>query len=161
MTVPRNYDEYVSETNEWRSAIGKAMVSFGEIELITYQCLVHLPKDKIEATASRQGFTFRVDLIVEILNGWNSKSEQVDSFIQMLKRARELARTRNDIAHNPVMLNVFASQISDDLAVEHCISIARGDRVIDLPAVKEFADEVESLAARMWLQIGKIAMDGL
>lgn len=161
MTTPRDYGEYVRETNEWRSAIGRAMISFGELELITYQCLVHLPKEKIEATASRQGFTFRVDLIVEMLGGWKSKSVQITTFIQLLKRAREFARMRNDIAHNPVMLNVFANKISNDLAFEHCISTIRGGRVIDLPTVIEFANEVESLAARMWLQVGKIRNDGI
>lgn len=156
MTRPRDYDEYVKEMNEWYFAIGKAIVIFGEIELITHQFLVHFSKEKIAATASRQSFTFRADLITEILTGRNSKSEQINAFIQMLKRSRELARTRNDIAHNPVMLNVFASKISDDLAIEQCISTIRGNRNIDLPDLKKFADEVESLAKRMWSQFLKL-----
>ena len=61
------------------------------------------------------------------------------------------------MAHNPVMLNMFRYGDTEDLALRHCIATARGGRVIDLADAKEFADEVEDLAATMWLQIGKVA----
>ena len=54
------------------------------------------------------------------------------------------------------MLNVFVDKISDDVALQHSIATARGGRFIDLDAAKQFADEVQSLAASMWLQIGKV-----
>jgi hypothetical protein len=74
----------------------------------------------------------------------------------MLKRAKELANTRNDIAHNPVMLNVFLDEISGDMALEHSIETVRGGRSIDLASAKDFADEVGNLASEMWHQMGKI-----
>ena len=34
------------DTEEWRTVVGKAIICFGEIELITYKCLAHIPSDK-------------------------------------------------------------------------------------------------------------------
>jgi hypothetical protein len=151
-----SFENHVRETEEWRSVIGKAIVCFGELELITYKCLAHIPSDKISETSSRLGFARRVDLIVEILEGRQPIPEPVSVFVKHLKRAKELASVRNDIAHNPVMLNVFVHESTDDVAFEHCIATARGGRFIDLASAKEFADEVEGLAGAMWLQIGKV-----
>lgn len=157
MGKPMSLEQHVREMGEWHAIVGKAIVGFGELELITYKCLAHLPNEKIADTSSRLGFALRVDLIVEMLEGREKQSARIAEFIRMLKRARVLAQTRNDIAHNPVMLNVFAHEASGDFALERCIATARGGRIIDLAAAKEFADEVESLAAEMWLEIGKLA----
>jgi hypothetical protein len=54
------------------------------------------------------------------------------------------------------MLNVFVHEATGDVALENCIATARGGRLIDLAAAKEFADEVENLVSEMWLQVGKI-----
>ena len=150
-----NIDEHLRERDEWRSVVGRAIVGFGELELITYKCLAHIPSDKISSTSSRLGFSLRVELIVEILEGRKPKPEHVVEFLRMLKRAKKLAETRNDIAHNPVMLNVFVNETPGDIGLERCIATARGGRFIDLVFAREFADEVESLAAAMWLQIGQ------
>jgi len=150
-------DQHGREIEDWRAVVGKAIVCFGELELVTYKCLSHIPSDKISDTSSRLGFSRRVDLIVEILEGRSPLPQPVSNFVSMLKRAKELAGTRNDIAHNPVMLNMFVLKTSGDTMLEHSITTARGGRFIDLASAKEFADEVESLAASMWLQIGKVA----
>lgn len=151
-----SFDKHLRETEEWRSVVGKAIVCFGELEIVTYKCLAHIPSDKISETSSKLGFVRRVDLIVEILEGREPISEPVAAFVKLLKRAKELAPVRNDIAHNPVMLNVFVHKVTNDVAFEHCIATARGGRFIDLASAKEFAEEVETLAADLWLQIGKV-----
>jgi len=149
-------EQHHAEMETWRSVVGQAIVCFGELELITYKCLAHIPSDQISKTSSRLAFTKRVDLIIEILEGRAAPSGPVATFVKQLRRAKELAQTRNDIAHNPVMLNMFIQEASGDLALENCIATARGGRFIDLAGAKEFADEVENLASEMWLQIAKI-----
>jgi len=120
--------QHLQEVQEWRSVIGKAIVCFGEVELVTYQCLAHIPSDKISETSSRLGFVNRVDLIIEILEGRQPVSEPVEKFVKLLKRARQLASVRNDIAHNPVMLNMFVHKATGDISLEHCVAPARGGR---------------------------------
>ena len=83
--------EHLQETQEWRSVVGKAIVCFGEIELVTYQCLAHIPSDKISDTSSKLGFSRRVDLIVEILEGRPPIPSPVSKFIAMLQHAKQLA----------------------------------------------------------------------
>ena len=151
-----DFEQHQREIEQWRAVVGKAIVSFGELELVTHQCLAHIPSDKISETSSRLPFSRRVDLIVEILEGRTPVPEAVSSFIAMLKRARKLAETRNDIAHNPVMMNVFIHKASGDVLLERSIATDRGGRIIDLPELKEFAAEVEDLAGSMWMQIGTI-----
>ena len=143
--------------SEWRSIIGHAIVGFGELELITYKCLVHIPSDKIFETTSRLGFSQRIDLILEILEARMPISGYVSQFIGKLKRAKVLASTRNHIAHNPVMLNMFVHKTSGDVTLERSIATIRGEKFIDLASAKEFAAEVEDLASTMWLLVGKIA----
>jgi hypothetical protein len=150
-------EQHLRDVQEWRAVVGKAIVCFGELELITYQCLAHIPSDQISETSSQLGFARRIDLIVEILEGRRPIPEPAENFVSLLKRARTLAPVRNDMAHNPVMLNMFRYGDTEDFALRHCIATARGGRVIDLADAKEFADEVEDLAATMWLQIGKVA----
>ncbi len=151
-----SFEEHLHEIEEWRAVVGKAIVSFGELELITQQCLVHLPTDKISETSSKLPFGRRADLVIELLGSWPAKNEAVTQFIEMLKRARKLAETRNHIAHNPVMMNLFLDHAKRPFAKRGIVS-ARGERLIDLEELKEFADEVEDLAATMWLQIGKVS----
>ncbi|HYC35284.1 MAG TPA: hypothetical protein VEC19_02595 [Usitatibacter sp.] len=149
-------DQRQRELEQWRAVVGKAIVCFGELELVTHQCLVHLPSDKISDTSSKLPFSKRVDLIVEILEARASANDAVVTFVQMLRRAKKLAETRNDIAHNPVMMNIFVREESGDPLLAHCIATVRSGRVIDLAEATEFADEVEDLAASMWLQIGRL-----
>jgi hypothetical protein len=155
-----DFERHQREMEEWRAVVGKAIVGFGELELVTHQCLAHIPSDKISETSSKLPFARRVDLIIEILEGRAPIPSDAAKFVEMLKRARKLAETRNDIAHNPVMMNVFVHRASGDILVERSIATARGGRIIDLPELTEFADEVEDLAASMWLQIGKVAEGG-
>src|SRR3981081_4243231 len=116
-----DFDRHLRETEEWRGVVGKAIVCFGELELITYKCLAHIPSDRISETSSRLGFSRRVDLIVEILAGRRPPLQPVSDFVAMLKRAKQLANIRNDIAHNPVMLNMFVHKTSGDVLLEQSI----------------------------------------
>lgn len=149
-------DEYRRELEEWQSLVGKAIVSFGEVELVTHQCLAHLPRDAISKTASKLPFGRRSDLIIEILEGQSPTSAPAVTLIGLLKRAKKLAETRNDIAHNPVMMNVFVHRASGDVLLEQSIARVNGNRIIDLPEMKEFADELSDLAASMWMQAMKL-----
>lgn len=153
-------DSYSTDTEDWIASVGKAMVSFAEIELVTYKCLAHIPSEKIFESSSRLPFARRVDLVVEILEGRSPLPAAVSEFVALLKRAKELATTRNDIAHNPVMMNVFVNKTTGDLLFERSIATARGGRFIDISAAKEFAAEVEDIAASLWLKIGKVAESG-
>ena len=81
-------EQHLRDVQEWRAVVGKAIVCFGELELITYQCLAHIPSDQISETSSQLGFARRIDLIVEILEGRRPIPEPAENFVS-LHRARE------------------------------------------------------------------------
>jgi hypothetical protein len=145
-------EQFKREKEEWETFIGQSIIAFGEIELVTHRWLAHSPRDAISNAAGRLPFAKRVDLILEILEG-RDLDDHALQFVISLKRAKKLAETRNDIAHNPVMLNVFVHEASGDVLLEQSISHVRADRVIDLEQMKEFTEDVKNLASAMWGQI--------
>src|SRR5690242_10626716 len=95
---------------EWEALVGKALLRFGDIELVSIKCLALLPKDRIGATAARLDFGRRVELIVELLEARDGRTSNLDAILHGMKRAKSLARKRNLIAHNPVMLNLYVNE---------------------------------------------------
>jgi len=98
---------------EWEQLIGRAVSSFAEIELITYHCLKHIPRDNIFPTVSRLPFGRRVDLILGILDGLDGLPDVGEKFKENLQKAGELAEVRNLIAHNPTMRDVYEWRSSE------------------------------------------------
>ena len=146
------------ENSEWQVLIGKAILFFGEIELISMKCLSHIPHDSIGKSAVRLEFGRRVDLLLEILEGRESPSAALQGLIDGFKSAKGLAKTRNQIAHNPVMLDLYVNETMDDHYVERSIRSARGGaEPFRLEDLKEFSAYVENLAAALWGHYMKVA----
>jgi len=145
------------EREEWEQLIGKAILSFAEIELITYHFLKHIPQDDIFQAVSRLSFGHRVDLILRILNGRNGLPDVGEKFKENLQKARKLTEVRNLIAHNPTMLDVYEHRESGAIGVERTIRAVRNQqRFLDLAGLKEYAAEVEDLVGDLWMNIGKL-----
>ena len=63
-----------------------------------------------------------------------------------------------DIAHNPVMLDLYVSEDETDIDAQHSITSARtGNQTLDLAGQKEFAAEVDDVAASLWLAFARVA----
>lgn len=150
-------DDYQRQLAEWKTLVGTVILSFGDIELITLKCLAHLPTDNIYESASTLPFGRRVDLIIEILQGYGNKPNAATTLIEKLKQAKSLSEYRNLLAHNPLVADIYVHQITGDVVVEHGISSARKkEKSIDLASLKELAGEVEGLASELYMTLGKI-----
>jgi len=132
------------ENAEWHVLVGKAILFFGEIELISLKCLSHIPADSVGGTAARLTFSRRVDLLLEILKGRKELSIPLQGLREGFNHAKRLTKTRNLIAHNPLLLDLYANETMDDRYVEWSIRSAReGEAPFRLEDLKEFAaDEV-------------------
>lgn len=138
--------------SEWQALVGKAIVRFGDIELISLRCLAYIPADNISESAARFEFSRRVGLLIEILEGRPVLNEPMKGLLAGFKRAKTLAQTRNLIAHNPVMLDIYVNRATEDVRTEHTISSARaGSQTLNLEQLKEFAAEVEDLSSSLLL----------
>lgn len=138
---------------KWERLVGKAILKFGDIELISIKCLALIPKDKLDDSASRLEFGRRAGQLLEILEGRNSLCEHLITIRDGLKKAKDLAKTRNLIAHNPVMLDIFVNEDDTEAMARHSITSARSEKgsSLDLEALEEFSAEVEQLSAKLWM----------
>jgi hypothetical protein len=137
---------------EWQALVGKAILRFGDIESISLRCLAHIPTDKIAESAARLEFSRRVDILIEIMEGRPALTPTFAALLNGFKRAKVLAKTRNLIAHNPVMLDIYVNPLTDDIYTEHTIASARSTgQTLNLEQLKEFAAEVEDLSSTLWL----------
>lgn len=143
---------------EWQALVGKAILRFGDIELISLRCLALIPTDKIAESAARLEFSRRAEVLIEILEGRPALTEPLVALLAGFKRAKVLARTRNLIAHNPVMLDIYVNPQTDDIYTEHTIASARSNgQTLSLEQLKEFAVEIEDLSSSLWLNFMKAA----
>jgi len=142
---------------QWEALVGRAILCFGDIELISIKCLALIPSDKIGDSAARMDFYRRAELLIEILEARPERDANLNAILLGIKRAKVLAKTRNLIAHNPVMMNLYVNDDETEAFAQHAISSARaGNQTLDLDDLKEFAAEVEDLSSTLWLTFMKL-----
>ena len=132
---------------EWAAAIGRAFVAFGEIEYITVVCLDQLPRDRIQRSTKSFRLGQRIDLLVEIIDDY--KGQAYKDLVSKLLEAKELAKTRNIIAHNPLVFNFYEDR-NGELSKREAIAHLHSDKCLDLDDVKRFASESEILVSELY-----------
>lgn len=147
-----------SAHEKWERLVGKAILKFGDIELISIKCLSIIPSDRLDKSTAGLEFGRRASLIVEILEGRDDLCEHQITICVGMKKAKVLAKTRNLIAHNPVMLDLFVNEDETEAVAQHSIKSVRSEQqTLDLEGLEEFAAEVEMLSAKLWLAFLNIA----
>ena len=137
----------VDLSGKWAAAIGKAFVAFGSIEHTTVVCLEQLPRDKTPRFTASLRLGQRIDLLLEILEA--REGEEFSALALDLSKAKDLAKTRNLIAHNPLVLEFFEDDNGDYHFKEHIAAIHKAGHKITLPEVEGFAKRSEELASKL------------
>lgn len=144
-------------STEWENYVGKAILRFGDIELVSIRLIGAANPGKSLKAISRLTFSERASELIELLDSQDQLSASDSALLGGYIRAKELARTRNLIAHNPMMLDIYVNKTETEMYTEHSIRSVRSEgKSLDLPALKEFAEEVENLSADIWLHYCKI-----
>jgi hypothetical protein len=143
---------------KWRTLVGTAVLSFCDIEFITQECLKHLPTDNIYKSVSTLPFSRRVDLIIEILQGWSNTPKAATTLIEKLKLAKKLfSEYRNVLVHNPLAVDIYVQHETDDIVFDHNISSERKNKkTINLTSLKKLAYEVKDLASELYMTLEKV-----
>lgn len=145
-----------SAYTEWEQLVGKAIIRFGEIEIISLKCLAYFSRDRIGVSLAKLNFARRADILIELLQGRGNIGQDAQGLLEAFQRARTLAETRNLIAHNPVMLDLYVNQDSTESCADYSIASARsGSKTLDLAGLKEFSAEVDDLAATLWMHFAR------
>lgn len=141
----------LEQAASWESLVGKAILRFGDIELVSLKCLEVIPADKVAESTARLAFAQRAELLIEILEARVDRTRDLNQLLDCFKRAKPLAKKRNLIAHNPVMLDIFVNEDETQMLAEDSITHARSGETMGLEDLKEFAAAVEDLSSELWL----------
>jgi len=141
-SMPRPEDKL-----DWALAIGRAMIAFGQIEHATYLVLRGTAKDPILSATATLGLDKKIDFANAIL-GQYTDSRYVE-LRDGLARAKSLATTRNLIAHNPLVFDIYEDHDGSYFVEQRIKSLRNSERHVTLSEIKSFADEVEALAGQL------------
>ena len=147
-------------TKKWVPLVGKFVLSFGDIENVTYLALRQLPKDRIFQTTASLGFSKRVDLVIELISDHAEIDGQLSGrFIEKLKAARKLSETRNLVAHSPVVMKIYRHPKHGWTHHEVALASAKTlDRELTLTDLRRAVAESEKLAKALYTLYRKIYM---
>ena len=142
---------------KWAPHIGRFILSFGDIENVTYLALLQLPKDQIFETTSTLGFAKRVDLVVELVKGHKEIKKQVrEKFVEKLKSAKQLAGMRNLVAHSPLVLKLYTHPEGWTHSELGLANAKNRENAMSLVTLKNAASQAERLARSLYGLHGKI-----
>ncbi len=142
---------------EWQQLVGKSIIAFGDIELVTYNCLTYLPSEHIFEVVSDLSFAKRIELISRIIESKDIPANLRDNFLELLAKAKEKAQVRNIIAHNPVQMSIYEHQKTGEILFQPEIAkIKKGNKVITIKDLQRFAEEVEELSVNLYSLMGQI-----
>lgn len=133
------------EYDDWEKFAGKLIVSFGEIELITYKLFEFL---QFEEKAAEYTLDQRLSkLIGHIDRQEDSITLQKEKMKDLLISAKKLNDIRNLVSHNPAILHrdfgAYYEKFLTDL---------RGEMTpITIEQLQEYADEVTDLKAQLFI----------
>ncbi len=114
----------------WPERVGKFILNFSGVEFESYLWLVHLSeKPEMLPTFAKRTFAKRVDEIEELICRRCFSDHWETSALTAWATARNLAKIRNRIAHNPIL---FGSEHNDPM---------REPDVIGIPDMKRLDSE--------------------
>lgn len=138
---------------EWASAIGKAFVAFGSIEHVTATCLRQIPRDRLQRSTKLFRLAQRIELLLEMLEAY-----QAPPYMRLsdgLRRAKQLAKTRNLIAHNPLVFEIY-EWLDGTLFHQEVIAAMHKDRKVTLQELQAFAEQSEALASELYSALTEV-----
>jgi len=141
----------------WEASVGKSIMYFGDIELVTFFCLSTLLTESIHKTTSKLPFRKRVSIILELLESIELEEKIKSEFISLLNEAVNLSGTRNIIAHNPLQMSVFANNEGEIKIRPEIKKYLTNNVKVDLGALETFANRVQELAFELHETHQKIA----
>lgn len=134
---------------EWQVLVGRFILAFGDIELLTYR----IWHDRFSERPP-QRFGARTNKIIAHL----VETVQTDqALLALLTEARELAKKRNVIAHNPVQVQVFQHTATGELYMENAIQCTKTHTFIDDLELMELSSRAESIVSKLYIELGYIA----
>jgi len=135
----------VDLNHKWAIAIGRVFVAFGGIEYTLFKCLENIPSDNILQSTKNLPLGKRVDLLQEILT-IHENLEAVE-LKRNLRKIKTLSESRNLIAHNPLVLDLYSSGNDDVFFKEKIMSLKKPDKHMYFDELEKLAVDSEELSS--------------
>ncbi len=137
----------VDPDGQWAAAIGKAFIAFGSIEHTVVVCLKEIPRDSAPRFFRPIPLGKKIEFLLEVL--MQRQGPECSVLVGNLLRAKDLAESRNLVAHNPLVLSIYEND-KGELAFEESIShVYKEGKEMSLSDLQNFADESERLASEL------------
>lgn len=141
------------------SAVGRFILFFGHIEWYTYQMLVHLPTESTFDAIGHLRFVDRANLCIALLDDERFSKSAAKPLQKELRKAIALATARNVVAHNPVMLSIYAAEPGDMEFRQEIGPFRIPDKRMSLRELQQRAEESQRLAGAIYEHLHKVFAD--
>ncbi|MDD1621112.1 MAG: hypothetical protein LUQ11_06485 [Methylococcaceae bacterium] len=142
------------EYSDWELHTGRLIVSFGDIELLTYKLFDSWIKDK---KARRYTLGDRLDKLIGCVESAPDQSGELVEIKTLLKDVKELNEIRNLVAHNPTILKNF-----DDINLKPLLTDLREEKEpLSLEQLHEHANKALSLKAKLFIKVSQYTKIGI
>ncbi|THK41832.1 hypothetical protein E8Q33_05940 [Methylophaga sp. SB9B] len=143
--------------HKWATLIGRVFIAFGSIERQTHESLKKWLEEQVYPHVKHMKLSQRIDLLIDVVKKQNFEQENIDSFVADLTKAKTLAKKRNLIAHNPLMLCLFQEETD---FIEAIVSNLRDDVTMEFHELEALAISSEELAGNIIDGMTKFRLEG-
>ncbi|MCA1931603.1 hypothetical protein [Rheinheimera sp.] len=135
----------VDLNDEWALNIGKVFLSFGSLEKFTVDCISKwLDGQRIVYHLTNAPLAQRINIVIDLAKDKYGDREEVQSFSKNLNKLLELAKKRNLIAHNPLMMVLYEDSFKEEIC-----SLKDENKAITLSDLISLVSEVEGLYSEL------------
>lgn len=139
-----------SEFDEMQLLVGRAVTSFGEVEHLLFD-FYKIISGKDTEQFLKLNFSQKIWLIDELVSIHPIKNKIQPKLSEKLHGVKSIISERNLIAHNPIMANVYLSQIDDSSKVELTIDSAKNkSKSMSKKDLEKCVKDIEKKAEELW-----------
>lgn len=146
------FDINAKASEPFVAAVGKMMVNFGAIELLTYIWIDRLAKDPVVLNlALGMPFSKRLDLIQQLIIREFPEGKAKNDALKSWKNAGKLSEFRNEIAHNPIVFSwqgtpKSINQPPDFIGIPNIKAIRnKGHKIMPIASLKKLNLAVDAI----------------
>ncbi len=94
-------------SERWAPLIGRLFLAFGYIEKTAHDGIREWGGDLIHSHVHTMRLSQRLDLVADLANATDGSAETKRAFCEAVRQAKGLAKWRNHVAHNPLLLVIL------------------------------------------------------
>ncbi|MDO8826834.1 hypothetical protein [Methylophaga sp.] len=139
---------------EWEVYVGRLIVSFGDIELLTFKLFENWFTG---VTTKNYSLEQRLNKLIDHVTRISDKDEKRDELKMLLIRSKQLKKFRNLVAHNPVVLKKYNESEYEDVVFD----LRKKAEPISIEKLNELSDEARSLASELFIIVSQYTGRGI